>query len=845
MNILPTKEAIDFLKVIANSDEFSQIVNDTSRTSGNLIPTNNSILTYLSSFIISDTISRTEWSDGFKPFDNTRSPNSKGRFVKLDGLSKMRVNEEYDILSTKTKEADKKASEKIAEIIEQYKEHINSGDVIFKAQTSTQKYRSDFTVDKEIIITKELTPSEAKNLFNSSLLRLTVKGAIPSSTTPSPNTPQDLSSSGPKEVFVMNYVDEEEGGRFSVSSYYMRLGHLLQYINNTIIPIEKNTDEKIIKINTDQFSSNRMYKFPFQHSHNPRVCLVRSSYPIGLDKTTTPNTVEYQKVLQDLPLWFKKGNDYAYLMNIYINFQQILSSINDNLDEEGNLSLYDFLSSLCSAINKALGGVNNLEPIIDKETNTIRIIDGSYTPDEPPADDYTLELYGYNTPTSSSNFVRNFSVKSTVSKEYASMVSIGATAAGYTKGMEATMFSKWNTGITDRFKEEYVPNTGVTSPTGSANEAVRNYVTEVLLKDLSRNEKAGGGFFLDTELINSQVNFATEFYKYCQFEFQQKNPKYGSPIIGFVPINLNLSMDGISGMKIYNVVRTSTRFLPKNYTDSLRFITKSVNHKLSNNDWETSIDTVVIPENYDKEGEAIILPYLERVKEVKRILRECVDLLTAPKTSRRVENSTNNINPSGTDPAPQINPNKIGASGATNTPVYLKTKINLSDSSKSQVLDLFKQGKLIQIGDANLNPKYFAKGNSKLQSVVELDNKYYLEKKAGQQFLEWSKAMKQFNIPFLVSSAVRFGKNTGAGPHGYGVAVDFSNLYQLVGGSKDPNVNKNARIKYDIYSKIAFLGTKYGWYNPWRLSDSRVGTNSNGDPFIDEMWHFEYWGPAE
>jgi hypothetical protein len=835
-NIPPTKEAIDFLKARLLPP-----------FNGNLLPSNNAILTYLSSFIISDSISGTDWSDGFKPFDNTTSPNSKGRFVTLDGLSKMRVGEKLTLYTTR-KRYKKRARERIDETYEQYKEHINSGDVIFKVQTSTTT-KTPFTVDKEIIIKNKLTPSEADDLFsNTLLLKLTVKGAIPSSTSPSPDAPQDLSSSGPKEVFVMNYIDEEENSGFTISSYYMRLGHLLQYINNTIIPIEKNTDEKIIKINTDQFSSNRMYKFPFQHSHNPRVCLVRSSYPIGLDKTTTPNTVEYQKALPDLPLWFKKGNDYAYLMNIYINFHQIRSSINDNLDEEGNLSLFDFLSSLCTAINKALGGVNNLEPVIEEETNTIKIIDGSYVSDEPPADDYILELYGYNTPTSSSNFVRNFSVKSTVSKEYASMISIGATAAGYTKGMEATMFSKWNTGITDRFKEEYVPNNEETPPTGSDNEAVRNYITDVLLKDLSRNEKKDGGFFLDTELINSQVNLATEFYKYCQFEFQQKNPKYGSPIIGFVPINLNLSMDGISGMKIYNAVRTSTRFLPKNYTDSLRFITKSVNHKLSNNDWETSIDTVVIPENYDKKGEAIILPYKERFEEVERILRECIDLINAPKPSGPLAKTRTNPNEgfsTGIDPAPTINPNKIGASGATNTPVYLKTKIDLRDSSKSQVLDLFKQGKLIQIGDANLNPKYFAKGNSKLQSVVELDNKYYLEKKAGQQFFEWSKAMRQRNIPFLVSSAVRFGKNTGAGPHGYGVAVDFSNLYQLVGGSTNPNVNKNARIEYDIYSKIAGLGTIYGWYNPWRLSDSRVGTNSNGDPFIDEMWHFEYWGPAE
>jgi hypothetical protein len=170
-------------------------------------------------------------------------------------------------------------------------------------------------------------------------------------------------------------------------------------------------------------------------------------------------------------------------MNIYVNFSQIESSINDNLDEQGNLSLFDFLSSLCTSINKALGGVNNLEPVIEEETNTIRIIDGSYTSNKKPITDYTLELYGYNPTNNSSNFVRNFSVKSTISKEYASMISIGATAAGYTKGMEATMFSKWNTGIIDRFKEEYVPPDPSTNPTGSENEAVINYIENVLFKN--------------------------------------------------------------------------------------------------------------------------------------------------------------------------------------------------------------------------------------------------------------------------------------------------------------------------------------------------------------------------
>jgi hypothetical protein len=53
-------------------------------------------------------------------------------------------------------------------------------------------------------------------------------------------------------------------------------------------------------------------------------------------------------------------------------------------------------------------------------------------------------------------------------------------------------------------------------------------------------------------------------------------------------------MDGISGIKIYNEVNVSTRFLPSNYPEALRFIITQVNHKIDNNDWETSFETVAI-----------------------------------------------------------------------------------------------------------------------------------------------------------------------------------------------------------------------------------------------------------
>ena len=48
-------------------------------------------------------------------------------------------------------------------------------------------------------------------------------------------------------------------------------------------------------------------------------------------------------------------------------------------------------------------------------------------------------------------------------------------------------------------------------------------------------------------------------------------------------------MDGISGVKIYNEILLSTKFLPSNYSANLSFIVTAVDHALKNNDWETTL----------------------------------------------------------------------------------------------------------------------------------------------------------------------------------------------------------------------------------------------------------------
>ena len=199
----------------------------------------------------------------------------------------------------------------------------------------------------------------------------------------------------------------------------------------------------------------------------PRICIVRNN----LLSEELENNVYFEDTTTSInnfndliPLnWLIKGNNLIYgnVMNIYLNFNFILNSLKSNLDSKGNLSIYNFLSSICKGINKNLGGVNNLEPIVDELTNSITILDQSVVPGKNEfleENDPVLEIYGYNTTNikgnSLSNFVKDFGFQTEITPELSTIIAIGASSNNEPVGEDATAFSKWNLGLEDRFNKK-------------------------------------------------------------------------------------------------------------------------------------------------------------------------------------------------------------------------------------------------------------------------------------------------------------------------------------------------------------------------------------------------------
>jgi hypothetical protein len=613
--------------------------------------------------------------------------------------------------------------------------------------------------------------------------------------------------------------------------HYIRFGALLEFLlANVLIKIKK-TGEPIFKIDHNEWGTY-MYSLPNQISLDPRVCIVRNDHiEVG---SPDKQTLAFKKLN-----WFREfdGPDpskenSALTLNIYLNFDFVTECL--KTDDKGNVSVYQFLSNICTGLNKALGGINNLEPVIDETDNTLRIIDTTPIPGHSAADNgpgYILQIYGYDKLGNNfiSNFVRKVDLKTAITPEYATMITVGATAGGYVKGTEATAFSKWNTGLTDRFKEEFLPPNG-TSANSNEDEADDNYA-KVFIEDGYANRYGftylGEGMKISDNIIEKNISIVTEYYRWLIAK-KSLGDKPSGGTVGFIPFKLGLTLDGISGIKIYNVLRINTEFLPKAYGKTVDLIVTGVSHRLNNNDWETSIESTVMPKTGNTPLSTI------SVKEVRENVNENVGPSGGINTQNVITDST------GT----WIKPAKEGRIG---------DYVDLSDTiNKNKYKDLVNKfsngiwpvalyyragdptpyGKVVsKVGRRNVyasDPRYdsqlinwsYTGTRSKMKKTATVHQSWEPTLTKMAEYLDktglWTdNAVKTWSAGILrrdvtPKSGIQYGQLSG---HAFGMAIDInSGIYPLgSGGVKKYNTNIAAGIQ--SAKVLKFLNENFGKNN--------------------------------
>jgi hypothetical protein len=430
---------------------------------------------------------------------------------------------------------------------------------------------------------------------------------------------------------LVEALSENTTGDVKGDLYYIRLGYFLDYIQNYIIyriGVNENNPAAappMLKIDTD-VEDNLIYVNPLQVSMDPTICMVNKTLLIkGITYNFLPRG---EKFISSITPPSKV--EYGQLMNIYVNMKFIAIKMDELKDENGRVVLIDLFKGILSGINGALGGINALDAFVDETTNTIKVIDKNPIPDSQwlmehlnslnsgsvklNTDYAKFELYGYNTENYTAGFIKDFSFKTELSPAMSTMITVGATANGTVVGENATALSRLNNGFTDRFKKTITDNFSDTS----AIDIVKKYSDVYFSTQSQYNENYNNWtkylkrlstwtFTLEEtsaykDSITNYLNSYSIFQKALDDVIAVKldpnaaiaKAKTFQPSTGFIPFNLSLTMDGLSGMKINSKFLIDSSYLPSNYPETVDFLIKGLSHKIEGNRWTTMLESYCI-----------------------------------------------------------------------------------------------------------------------------------------------------------------------------------------------------------------------------------------------------------
>ena len=436
------------------------------------------------------------------------------------------------------------------------------------------------------------------------------------------NSNYQCSKFQPSEDSSIPYLEQifqgnENETQTKSKQYYIRLGSLLSFIERYILPKYKKGNDVSPILNIDYTPNNNLaYTTPVQVSSNPKICIVNVDVPSSNGTTKlifAPLGEKYQTTIDKTQV--------GQIMNIYVNFDHIINIIDGNGDPKNQTTLIKFFEILCNDLSVALGSINTFRPFIDKTTNTLKIIDETKIPNKngilkalgkpSPLTDPELQIYGYDFPqnfaeTSLAGFVREFKLTTQIPPGFAEIITIGAQAAGAVIGEDATALSRLNRGLEDRIKPEVINAENPDNPTTSKTEtldvqfrnASKDFYEFIAKIGIDPANPPGQNLQKLPSLIDEQLysytNLASTFYKYLESKAAIEQGT-ASGTMGFIPVGVGLTLDGISGMKIYNALKVDTKYLPSNYPDTMEFVITGLSHTVENNVWTTDLQTVMQP----------------------------------------------------------------------------------------------------------------------------------------------------------------------------------------------------------------------------------------------------------
>jgi hypothetical protein len=380
--------------------------------------------------------------------------------------------------------------------------------------------------------------------------------------------------------FVTGTAAKGDGtGEATVNSraVYIKLGLLLSIFNKYVIRSSKESlfRFRTVPVDAGNFGSRTVEKSPKYFTFNdhlsidPTVCIL-------------PHMVS----ALEIPQASYQGTD-ANILDIHLNVDHVLSLLSANIDSRGRMLMLDFFEALFEDIKRVCGGVNELELQFDEESSIFTVVDRRLLEQNATSIYPVLNVYGLD------SFVKNVNLVSKLTPKMGSMIAISAQASPFTSTEESTGFAALNKDLNDSVYGEK------TDP--DKDRVVKESVTStsILRRELYNEINSiivGLGLAYKTRTIQPGYMdlFTGHYENFCKFILGFENNAAYNFII---PFELNLTLDGISGIKVMEAFRINNNILPYTYGGKpnapIAFIVTGVEHTVNRAEWSTNLKTQI------------------------------------------------------------------------------------------------------------------------------------------------------------------------------------------------------------------------------------------------------------
>ena len=300
---------------------------------------------------------------------------------------------------------------------------------------------------------------------------------------------------------------------------------------------------------------------------------------------------------------YSNSNFEGKLFNILVNLDFAIKTLEDqsNNSEDKSVNLIEYINAILDGINISLGKVNSFRTFFDDSSHCIRIIDENVVDRKALKDNiYTIQTFG------TQSIAYDYGFSSKISPKLASQIIISTQQGGGISNFpeDVLTYQKLNSDIEDRFAQTKEPSI---PPQNSKDES--NGQDKISLQTLF--DHIFNIYSLSNDIDLNTISNLTTTYS----DMQSRNRQFWFKTAGtvLVPLEYNLTIDGISGILPYTAFKIPDNRLPKKYKNRVGFCVFSINHNFSNNQWTTQLrgQTLLLDDNLQEDVREVQISQIE------------------------------------------------------------------------------------------------------------------------------------------------------------------------------------------------------------------------------------------